>query len=651
MAANRSSASDRFLVFVLTILAFYSGACVGDGSATAAASSSSLSGPVFLKEPSNRIDFSNTTGTVVECAATGNPRPEILWIKADGSPVTDVPGLRQVNNRKQPRFKTSKNIRRKYDVVFLNTLTMLVESPAFSPALLCLLPVQTSGSLVFPPFRAEDYKQEVHAQFYRCVARNSAGSIVSRDIHVRAGNHFPILSFPRGSRKRNDVRWLVVLQSYSTYVSEDHVILGNAAILRCHIPSFVADTVHVDHWLIDENIISSTSDWVVSQEYDTDVNKEYVIRGNSALIKCQFPSFMADHLQVESWIIDDGTVINHSELYVVSQEYDTDASKEYVIRGNSALLKCQFPSFMADHLQVESWMIDDGTIVIHSERYVVHQTYQTDVNLEHVIRGNSAVLKCSVPSFIADFVTVDTWLIDDNHVVHGDSFVVQSSYVIEVNNEHVILGNSAMLKCTIPSFVTDFVHVASWTILDERGELANLDTQSSVVLQSYESEVGNEYVIRGNSALLKCGIPSYVADLVQVAAWLDDHGQTYHPTDTSSAVWQDYEVRVNDEFVLRGNAALLKCLVPSYVSDVVQIESWTSGQGEVFGGTDWVVSQSYQVHVHDEYVLLGNAGLLRCLIPSFVSDFVIVDTWVGGDGTHITADSHGIDLQKANVIH
>lgn len=60
------------------------------------------------------------------------------------------------------------------------------------------------------------------------------------------------------------MRWLVVLQSYSTYVSEDHVILGNAAILRCHIPSFVADTVHVDHWLIDENIISSTSDWGIN---------------------------------------------------------------------------------------------------------------------------------------------------------------------------------------------------------------------------------------------------------------------------------------------------------------------------------------------------------------------------------------------------
>jgi hypothetical protein len=62
---------------------------------------------------------------------------------------------------------------------------------------------------------------------------------------------------------------------------------------------------------------------VVSQEYDTDVNKEYIIRGNSALLKCQFPSFMADHLQVESWMIDDGTVVTQSELYGTSSFKET----------------------------------------------------------------------------------------------------------------------------------------------------------------------------------------------------------------------------------------------------------------------------------------------------------------------------------------
>lgn len=70
------------------------------------------------------------------------------------------------------------------------------------------------------------------------------------------------------------------------------------------------------------------------------------------------------------------------------------------------------------------------------------------------------------------------------------------------------------------------------------------------------------------------------------------------------AVWQDYEVRVNDEFVLRGNAALLKCLVPSYVSDVVQIESWTSNQGEVFGGSDWG-KQNHHIILHSPFLCFG----------------------------------------------
>ena len=40
---------------------------------------------------------------------------------------------------------------------------------------------------MFPPFRAEDYRQEVHAQIYACLAKNQIGSAISRDVHVRAG--------------------------------------------------------------------------------------------------------------------------------------------------------------------------------------------------------------------------------------------------------------------------------------------------------------------------------------------------------------------------------------------------------------------------------------------------------------------------------
>jgi hypothetical protein len=55
-----------------------------------------MKGPVFTKEPDNRIDFSNSTGAVVECRANGSPPPEIIWVRSDGTAVGDVPGLRQV---------------------------------------------------------------------------------------------------------------------------------------------------------------------------------------------------------------------------------------------------------------------------------------------------------------------------------------------------------------------------------------------------------------------------------------------------------------------------------------------------------------------------------------------------------------------------
>ncbi|XP_046738267.1 Down syndrome cell adhesion molecule-like protein Dscam2 isoform X3 [Diprion similis] len=139
-------------------------------------------GPVFIKEPPNRIDFSNGTGAVVECQARGNPQPDIIWVRtSDGTAVGDVPGLRQV------------------------------------------LP---NGNLVFPPFRAEDYRQEVHAQVYSCLARSPAGSVHSRDVNVRA----------------------VVTQYYEAEVVSEYVIRGNAAIVKCTIPSFVAEFVSVESW-------------------------------------------------------------------------------------------------------------------------------------------------------------------------------------------------------------------------------------------------------------------------------------------------------------------------------------------------------------------------------------------------------------------
>lgn len=48
------------------------------------------------------------------------------------------------------------------------------------------------------------------------------------------------------------------------------------------------------------------------------------------------------------------------KIIVVAQYYDTDVNKEYAIRGNSAILKCVVPSFVADFVKVLSWHTDQG---------------------------------------------------------------------------------------------------------------------------------------------------------------------------------------------------------------------------------------------------------------------------------------------------
>lgn len=48
---------------------------------------------------------------------------------------------------------------------------------------------------------------------------------------------------------------------------------------------------------------------------------------------------------------------------MVSQFYVTEAENEYVIRGNAAIVRCKIPSFVSDFVYVESWIMDDGQIL------------------------------------------------------------------------------------------------------------------------------------------------------------------------------------------------------------------------------------------------------------------------------------------------
>ncbi|XP_043277030.1 Down syndrome cell adhesion molecule-like protein Dscam2 isoform X3 [Venturia canescens] len=142
-----------------------------------------LRGPSIIVEPPSRVEFSNSSGAWLDCTASGSPPPNIDWWTADGHPVGDVPGVRRVHR---------------------------------------------NGTLVLLPFPPPAFRQDVHSASYRCVASNSVGKVLSRDVQVRA----------------------VVAQSYKPEVEVMRgVSRGCTAVLRCVVPSHAKDLVRVVSWL------------------------------------------------------------------------------------------------------------------------------------------------------------------------------------------------------------------------------------------------------------------------------------------------------------------------------------------------------------------------------------------------------------------
>ena len=117
---------------------------------------------------------------------------------------------------------------------------------------------------------------------------------------------------------------------------------------------------------------------------------------------------------------------------------------------------------------------------------MTHQHFEVDIFRESVIIGNDAIFKCSVPSFLADFVSVASWVDSEGNQLTSSrsgnvgpalspfycmnfqltlSFllsVTNQRYEINISPESIIVGNDAIFRCSIPSFVSDFVSVDSW---------------------------------------------------------------------------------------------------------------------------------------------------------------------------------------------
>lgn len=164
-----------------------------------------LRGPGFVMEPPGRVEFSNSSGGWLDCSASGSPQPTIDWVHADGTAVTEIHGVRRVLR---------------------------------------------NGTLVLMPFAAAAYHQDIHNTIYRCIASNSVGRIVSRDVQVRAGkSHICLYVLYKYIFSFRCIFVAVVAQAYKVDVEVLSASRGCTAILRCVVPTFVKELVRVVSWV------------------------------------------------------------------------------------------------------------------------------------------------------------------------------------------------------------------------------------------------------------------------------------------------------------------------------------------------------------------------------------------------------------------
>ncbi|CAL1270596.1 unnamed protein product [Larinioides sclopetarius] len=181
-------------------------------------------GPNFVHEPLETVEFSNSTGAVISCSAQGYPEPTIRWERRDGTPVSTIPGIRQI---------------------------------------------RPDNSLVFFPINTDQYRQDVHAAVYRCIASNKIGTIRSRDVVIKT----------------------VLQQSYEVHVSDHFVIRGSTAILQCQSPPAVRPFIKVMLWLREDGV-SIGSPGTIGDKYNILPSGELLVKNaiqSDALIgyQCQ----------------------------------------------------------------------------------------------------------------------------------------------------------------------------------------------------------------------------------------------------------------------------------------------------------------------------------------------------------------------------
>lgn len=222
------------------------------------------------QQPPNELVFSNQTGALVYCGigielaksieladsqlATKSPNQQP---EAVGSDMQQLPG-RSEQSQTIKQQQSIERLLRLYDIQIKWEKEDGEEvEPSLSSAHLLSnqkKPLryvrQFDGALVFEPFRANEFKAEIHATSYRCSASSltRGASLISRDMRVKA---YVVLSMTNSAAMKPTTTTSIINlsdQLIQINVLDEMVLAGNSALFKCSIPNSMQDYLQVLDW-------------------------------------------------------------------------------------------------------------------------------------------------------------------------------------------------------------------------------------------------------------------------------------------------------------------------------------------------------------------------------------------------------------------
>ncbi|CAL1268419.1 unnamed protein product [Larinioides sclopetarius] len=377
----------------------------------------SFRGPTFTKEPPNKIVFHNSSGAIIPCHGTGVPQPTIHWTKGDWTRLPNIPGLRHSRQ---------------------------------------------DGSLVFQPFRAEEYRQDIHGAVYRCIATNSFGSVGSTEVHVRG----------------------VVLQEYQAHVYDEYVIHGNTAVFRCQVPDFMKEFLTVTSWTRDDGLVivhhkNAGAKYIVLK--DGELHIRNAARGDSfKKYRCLVKNTLTGNVTPS---VSAGTLIVTDPTGSIPPRITSGRPGILIREGENAELPCtaqgypvpQYTWYRRENNRLVPLVISNQMILVNGSLFIERTRPQDTgkyicivnnsvgevrVETELTVYGNlsvslfpaqlttesgrSATLNCSVQGYPVHSIT---WFKDTRHLATSNRVRLIANQVLHITS--VLREDQGMYQCFV----------------------------------------------------------------------------------------------------------------------------------------------------------------------------------------------------------